>query len=293
MLRNVKIITSTLICVLFVLNLGCDGNDHSIRVMTFNIRYDNPGDGENAWPKRKQHVISMIRFHKADIVGFQEVLSHQVSYIDSSLKDYEWIGVGRDDGIREGEYSPVFYNKTKYRLIDEGTFWLSQTPEEVSLGWDAACKRIVTYGVFEDRSSKINFYLFNTHFDHRGENARENSAHLLLEKISQIAGEQQVIVTGDFNAEPTSVVYQILTNGSEDSMKSRILIDTKVQSQHPHHGPDGTYTGFDRAYVAMQPIDYIFIRNRSRVLYHGTLADHFNGFYPSDHYPVLAEIILN
>lgn len=267
--------------------LSCEkAREHPLRVMTFNIRNDNPRDGENVWPNRKDFVVSMIRFHTADVVGLQEALRRQIDYLAMQLPEFGWFGVGRDDGISAGEFTAVFYKKDRLDTLRTSTFWLSETPEQPGLGWDAACNRTVTWIRFRDRAARRHFYLFNTHFDHRGEVARVQSAELLLNRISALPAELPVIVTGDFNARPGSEPYKILTTTSGSALK-----DTRDVSETDHHGPNGTSSRFDLSFIAEAPIDYIFVRANVRVLNHGTLSDTFNGFYPSDHMPVLAEVV--
>lgn len=272
--------------LMLVLGGGCARHsEQSIRVMSFNIRLDTPADSLNAWQYRKEMVASMVRFHKADLLGVQEALWNQMQDLTTLLPEYDWLGVGRDDGTQAGEFMAIFYRKERFRVIDHATFWLSETPEQPGRGWDAACNRVVTWARFSDRQSGEKFFHFNTHFDHKGSLARLKSAELLLQQIAGIAQNEPVIVTGDFNSTPTSEVYHILT---------RELTDSKRVSQYPHHGSDGTFTWFDlKNLFNDQPIDYIFIKNNIKVLHHGTLTDSFNGRLPSDHFPVLTEVILN
>ncbi|MGC9364260.1 MAG: endonuclease/exonuclease/phosphatase family protein [Fidelibacterota bacterium] len=273
--------------LMLVMGGGCarQSDKYPIRVMTFNIRLDTPADSLNAWHYRKEMVASTVRFHKADLLGVQEALWNQMQDLATLLPEYDWLGVGRDDGARAGEFMAIFYRKERFQVTDHATFWLSETPEQPGRGWDAACNRVVTWAQFRDRQSRQKFFHFNTHFDHKGSLARLKSAELLLQQIAGIAQNESVIVTGDFNSTPTSEVYQILT---------RELTDSKKISQYPHHGSDGTFTWFDLQNLFNdQPIDYIFIKNNLKILYHGTLTDTFNGRLPSDHFPVLAEVILN
>jgi endonuclease/exonuclease/phosphatase family metal-dependent hydrolase len=261
--------------------------------MTFNIRLNVESDSLNAWPYRKDNAASMIRFHHADIIGLQEALFDQVKDLADRLPDYNWLGVGRDDGDVEGEFMTIFYLKKRFNVINNSTFWLSENPEIPGKGWDAVCNRIVTWGKFEDNNTNKKFYLFNTHFDHVGEIARQESAKLLLKYINHIAGNSEVIVTGDFNSTPNSNTYKILTQGLERESDLR-LVDTKIVSHHPHHGPNSTFTGFKLSNLTDNDklIDYIFVKNKTKVLNHGILSDTFDGFFPSDHMPVLAEIII-
>ncbi len=162
-------------------------SEPSVRIMSYNIRYDNPDDGINAWGKRKENVASLIRFYQADLIGLQEVLYKQLTYLEQQLAGYGRIGVGRDDGKQQGEFSPIFYAKEKLALLDQGTFWLSDTPDRPSVGWDASMERIATWGQFRHEASGDTVFFFNTHFDHRGEQAREESARLLRSRIAEQA----------------------------------------------------------------------------------------------------------
>lgn len=261
--------------------------------MSFNIRVNVQSDSLNAWPYRKEIAASMIRFYHADIIGIQEALFEQVEDLAERLPNYYWFGVGRDDGDDKGEFMAIFYLKKRFKVLNNSTFWLSQNPEIPGKGWDAVCNRIVTWGKFKDnRTGKI-FYHFNTHFDHKGKIARKESAKLLLKYIKTIAGNSDVIVTGDFNSTPNSVPYKILTQDLEGERDLK-LVDTKMVSYYPHQGPNGTFTGFKLSNLIDndQPIDYIFINNKIKVLNHATLSDIFDGLFPSDHMPVLAEIII-
>lgn len=258
-----------------------------MRVMTFNIRYNNPGDGENAWPHRRDMAASMIRFHRADVIGLQEAIKEQIDDLAERLPEYSWFGVGREDGAEAGEFSPVFYRTDRLELEKHETFWLSETPGKPSVGWDAALERIVTWGRFRDRKNGTVFYLFNTHFDHRGEIARRESAALLKKHVAGIAGSFPVLVTGDFNAKPGSEPITVITTGNDP------LTDTASVSHYGHHGPSGTWSGFTSpGSPGDLPIDFIFMRNNVDVLLHGTLSDTFDGRFPSDHMPVLIEIML-
>jgi endonuclease/exonuclease/phosphatase family metal-dependent hydrolase len=170
---------------------------------------------------------------------------------------------------------------------------LSENPEKPGKGWDAACNRVVTWGKFKDNKTGNVFYHFNTHFDHQGQVARAESAKLLLQKVDEISDVSNVIVTGDFNAGPNSAPYKILTDNKNKETGIK-LVDAKMASASPHHGPGGTFTGFKLSNLIhnVQPIDYIFVTNNIKVLRHGTLSDTFNGRFPSDHFPVLAEVII-
>jgi len=263
-----------------------------VRVMSFNIRYNNAEDKENAWPNRKRMAASMFRFHHVDIAGIQEALKGQIDDLELLLPGFAWCGVGRSDGKAEGEFSAILYRKERFKLLESSTFWLSETPEVAgSKGWDASLPRIVTWARFRDTQSKQTFFVFNTHFDHRGSRARAESARLLLARIEKIAGRQAVVVTGDFNGNESSEPYRILTTaetqkgaGAENGLR-----DARHLSLMEHHGPTSTFNGFGPL-VPEAKIDYIFVRGGINVLQHGVLADQWNGRWPSDHLPVLAEL---
>lgn len=257
--------------------------------MTFNIRYNEPKDGVNAWANRKTKVADVIRFHKADLIGVQEAQNNQLKDLETLLPDFAWRGVGRTDGREDGEYSAIFYRKSRFKLFETETFWLSETPEKAgSKGWDADFPRIVTWAKFEDKNTKKIFYLFNTHFDHRGEKARIESAKLLLARIPKIAGNAPFVVTGDFNAKEDTNVYKILT-GKED-VGAFELLDARYVSINGHFGGNSTFNSFKE----LEPdrrIDYIFVGENIKVIEHGILSDRWDGLWASDHLPVLAEII--
>ncbi|NQT63772.1 MAG: endonuclease/exonuclease/phosphatase family protein [Candidatus Marinimicrobia bacterium] len=270
--------------------LSCSPNDPSdanLAVMTFNIRLNLASDGDNAWPNRKEMAVSMIRFYEPDVFGVQEAKEGQVNDLSERFPEYAWIGVGRDGGKQAGEYMAIFYLKSRLNLLQKETFWLNEHPESPGLGWDAAYNRVVTWGHFRDLKTKKTFFHFNTHFDNRGEVARQESAKLLLSKIRTIAGSSALIVTGDFNTYPDSEPYRILT-GSE------LLTDAKTITQAPHHGPSRTFNGFDLESLKTmeRPIDYIFVSKDISVLKHATLSDTFDGYFPSDHMPVTATITI-
>ncbi len=268
--------------------------DASLRVMSFNIRYANPNDGFNYWDNRKEMVASMIRYHEADLVGLQEALRSQLDELSELMPNYGWFGVCRTDGSLQpdpdNEFSAIFYRKDRLELLNGNTFWLSETPDEVaSKGWDAALPRIVTWAKFKDKATESIFFHFNTHFDHRGERARVESAKLILQKVKSIANEVPSIITGDFNANETSLPYRSLINEQD----SDHLMDAKQVTQTPHHGPEGTWTNsFQFPGVPNSRIDYIFVKNKVAVLKHAILSDSWSGRLPSDHLPVLAEIIV-
>ena len=273
-----------------MLNLKKTTENYPLKVMSFNIRYSNPQDGFNAWKHRKKMVQSMILFHQADLIGVQEALNEQMNDLSILLPNHRSVGVGRNDGATKGEYCGIFYNFNRLKVLQHNTIWLSETPEEPSSGWDASLNRIVTWAKFQDIYTGQIFFHFNTHFDHRGEIARQKSAELILSTITKLNTEKKpVLVTGDFNARPDSVPYQILTR----SEKLEPVKDARLFSIQSPHGPEGTWSGFSFPGEPEKRIDYIFIKHNIHVLRFGTLSESWAGRFPSDHLPVFAEVMLN
>lgn len=265
------------------------------RVMSFNIRYPNQGDGIHYWDHRRPMVVSMIKFHAVDLLGVQEAHRRQLDEMVEDLPEYAWYGVCRTDGSvnpdPDGEFSAILYRKDRFERLEGNTFWLSESPDEIaSVGWDAVLPRIVTWAKFKDKRTGKVFFHFNTHFDHIGNQARMESAKLLLEKAERIAGDMPVVVTGDFNCSHTDSPYLILTNETSPFW----VTDAITISESPHHGPRATFAGnFEHSGLGDQRIDFIFIRNPIRVLKHAILSDSWNGHFASDHLPVFAEVIIN
>lgn len=252
-------------------------------VMSYNIRYDNPKDSLNSWEHRKDFLISQLNFYAPGIFGTQEGLIHQLKDIDEGLTDYSFFGIGRDYGDEKGEFTAIFYNKKMYTLLEENTFWLSTTPEKPSRGWDAALPRICTYGLFKINGTEKQFYVFNTHFDHVGEEARKKSAQLILNKIEYLNPNGfPVVLMGDFNLENKNDGIQIII---------KKLSDTHLSAGKNAFGPEGTFNGFNFTQPVTRRIDYVFISgNTFKILKSGILSDSKNCRYPSDHLPVLAKL---
>ena len=255
-----------------------------IRAMSFNIRYATESDGEHAWSHRRDLAASVIRYHAPDVVGVQEALLEQLNDLTERLPEYEWIGVGRDDGKSGGEFSAILYRPDQLKLVESNTFWLSETPGVPgSKGWDTAITRVVTWALFEDRENGASFYHFNTHFDHIGEEARRQSASLIVDSVAVRALSIPAVVTGDFNATPESVPYATV---------AAFLTDARLASVEPPHGPEGTFSTFVATRDPMNRIDYVFVTPGVEVQRFATLAEHWNGRHASDHLPVVADILL-
>lgn len=259
-----------------------------VNIMTFNIRYDNAGDGSNSWQYRKENAMKMIRFHEVDILGMQEVLVNQLKDITNQLNDYNAIGVGREDGKEKGEYSPILYKKNKFTLVKSGYFWLSQTPEKPSKGWDSACERIATWVQLKDKVTGKKVFVLNTHFDHIGEVARKESVNLIKAKIAQLSEGLPHIFMGDLNAEPDSSVLKSLL-AVDDSL---IFSDAKKVASVVY-GPNWTFHDFGKIPYSERPnIDYILVSKSVSVQKYAVFAETLNDTFLSDHAPVFIKASL-
>lgn len=276
---------------------------------TYNIRYDNAGDVKagNAWKKRVPVIAKMVRFHDFDLFGTQEGQLHQMQDLQKRLPEHALLTHGRDDGDKKGEHVGIFYRKDKFKLLDSGRFWLSETPEKASIGWDAALPRLCTWGEFQDRAAGKNFFAFNIHFDHRGKKSRLESARLLREQAQKIAEKSPVILMGDFNSSQDSEVHKILVEQKKFSDAFEIS-PVKL-------APTGTFNQFDPDLATSQRIDHLFLSKDFRVEKYGILTDTYRGQQaapssrkdknskaarsdasmkpgarlPSDHFPVVIE----
>ena len=265
--------------ILMTLSFTTPSNSQTTSVMTYNIRYDTQKDGENRWDARKAFLIAQIKFHGPDIIGIQEGLAGQVKYLDKELAGFRYVGVGRDDGKKKGEFSAIFYNTNKFKVIESSTFWLSDTPAQISVGWDAAMERICTYALFEHLETGQRLWVFNTHFDHVGKEARKNSASLIHNQIKSLNKDGlPFILMGDLNLEPDSEPIRYL---------SQHLNDSKKVSKEVVFGPEGTFNNFQFDKPVTRRIDYIFTgKSGIEVQKYAVLSDSKNLRYPSDHLPV-------
>jgi len=277
-----KIFYQRIISVFILLTITSSIYSQQHTIISYNIRYDNNWDIENSWEIRRSNIIQMLIKYSPSIIGIQEGLLNQVQYIDSSLINYDYVGVGRDDGKDKGEFCAIYFDTTRYVLLKNSTFWLSETPDTISVGWDAALERICTYGLFKDRITKKEFWVFNTHFDHMGIIAREKSSGLILKRIKKINRQSlPVILMGDFNSIPNSPpVKEIITE----------LSDALQISLQKLHGPRGTFNGFNEDLPIEKRIDYIFTKNL-KVLSYTHVNDRLdNNRHISDHLPVMIKI---
>lgn len=299
--------------ILFFLLLFCGTGtllSQQLRVASYNLRYDNPGDSLDNWKYRKNVMSDLILFHDFDIFGTQEGFHHQLEDLTESLQIYNYVGVGRDDGKNKGEHSAIFYKTEMFELLDNGDFWLSEDTTQPNKGWDAVLPRICSWGKFREKATGFTFLFFNTHFDHVGTEARKESAKLIMDKIIAFAGDTPTLLTGDFNVDQHSDSYLVLNN-------SGLLKDT-YDSALLRYGAKGTFNGFNINARSNSRIDHIFTTDDFSVLKHGVLTDIYQTLeadleklrdsgdhpkeitlyenqarLPSDHYPVLVVIKYN
>lgn len=253
-----------------------------INVITYNIRLNVASDGVNAWPNRKDNVKALVKFHDADILCVQEALPEQ---FDALLENsnFDVVGVGREDGKRKGEFSAVYFDKDRLTKKDGGTFWLSQTPDVPSKGWDAALNRVCSWVKLYDKINKKEFIVFNTHYDHIGVQARIESAKLLKQKIQQIAPNLPVIFTGDLNVTPETEAIATIKS---------FLSDAKAVSIEAPYGPEGTFNAFDFNSDLKNRIDYVFVNQKFQVQKFAVLTDSKDKRYFSDHLPVFVRLYI-
>ncbi len=272
--------------LIFTINVNAQ---KTLNVMSFNVRVNVKSDGDNDWNHRKQIAAQQIKFYDTDIAGLQEATIEHITDLTTDLPDYKYAGVARDDGKQKGEYSCILYNTKRFQLLETETFWLSENISDTgSKGWDASYPRVVTWAKFKDKKTKKKFYFFNTHFDHKGEIARRESSKLLLRKVNEIAGKTHAVITGDFNATPEDEPIKIIT----DTTNALHLTDTKNITEEPHYGPEETFSGFKVQQENNKLLDYIFVKDKIKVLKHATLSEIWGVRFTSDHFPVFAKLEL-
>ena len=259
-----------------------------LNVATYNIRYENKQDAEqgNAWSKRCPVICEIVRFHDFDLWGAQEVLHSQLTDLLNVLNEYDYVGVGRDDGKTKGEYAPVFYRKDRFTCLESGNFWLSPITDMPNKGWDAALPRICTWVHLQEIETNRIFWFFNLHFDHVGVIARKESAKLILNKINEMCGNDPVILVGDFNVDQHNESYTLLQNSGR-------LADA-FETAKIRYAQTGTFNAYDPNERSDSRIDHIFVSSCFDVVRYGILTDSYRDNtsirLPSDHFPVKVEI---
>jgi endonuclease/exonuclease/phosphatase family metal-dependent hydrolase len=273
--------------------LAQTATDGHLTVVTYNIRYANPKDGENVWQNRREAMVAYLRRSVADLIGLQEVEPAQRAYLAEHLTDYAWYGVGRNAVHDEGEGTPIFYRRDRFDVVERGTFWLSPTPDVAgSRGWDAALPRVASWLTLRDRRTGREFLMVNTHFDHMGPEARLQSANLMTRRIDELArtgnARRPVIFTGDFNCRPDSAPYAAIVKPADVTLA---LMDAQHVSRAAHTGGDSTSNAF-KAISPGAKIDHIFVRDVPAVLSHRIEDPRVDGRFVSDHQPVVAEVLI-
>lgn len=278
MIRPLLILLTALLCLSCRSERPATG-EAALKVISYNVRYtgEPTSDGENHWDYRRHASINMVREERPALIGTQEVLAGQLEFLRENLPEYEAVGVGRDDGVSAGEHMAIFYLKEAVEMIDWGTFWLSETPEKPTMGWDAACYRTCTWARLRDKASGKEFALMNTHLDHRGVVAREQSIRLLMQRMAKLAGEEiPVVLTGDFNSTTDQPIYSPLKASMQDARE--------VAPESDHRS---TFNGWGRG---SSVIDHIFVRGVKVDRFEVLCDRNYGAPYISDHYPVAAEI---
>lgn len=284
---NVTFLSSLIISIIFLSVFSNFAQGQNLNVATYNIFYYTPAEHENSWEMRKDHVANIILFHNIVLWGSQEGKHNQLKDLTEMLS-HEYIGAARDDGDTEGEHSAILYNPDVFRVLDNDTFWLSKTPDRPSMDWGVNYHRICTWGKFEHIGTGKQFYVYNAHFDHQSQEARENSSRMVLEHIDEnTEPDTPVIFMGDLNATPGNTAYEkVLEHGR--------LYDAYNISELMPHGPTGTFNGFNFTSPPNRRIDHVFLSSHFSVNRYGVLTDSYDGLkYPSDHFPVLVEIEMN
>jgi endonuclease/exonuclease/phosphatase family metal-dependent hydrolase len=263
---------------------SCTAKLLPLNVMTFNIRYDNPGDRLNSWQYRKDIAVEVIKENSIDLLGTQEVLANQFHDLKERLTEYTAIGAGRADGRESGEYCAIFYRKEKFEAEASGHFWLSETPDIAgSKGWDGACERMATWAILKEKATGKRFFFINTHLDHIGQIARREGVKLLLERAKAASRGLPVIITGDFNAPPDSEVIQQVIAGGQ-------FFDTRLNAPSVPE-ISGTFHGFGEVPVEKRSIiDYVFVTGNIAVKKYSVIPEKQKGVFLSDHTPVMAEV---
>ena len=265
----------TLLCIIGCLAAAVAQKD-TVTVISYNIRYNNPDDGDNIWDNRKANSVTMVNMEKPDFLCVQEAYFVQLEYLLQNLPQYGYIGVGRDDGKQGGEHMAILYDKVRFEVVEHGDFWLSATPDVCSRGWDAACHRIVTWGYFRDKQTGKHVYCFNTHLDHVGEVARRESVKLITQRIKEIVKDKKapIFLTGDFNSDINSDIFDPLKKVMKQARKDAPVSDNR-----------GTFNGWGNAPNNVV-IDHIFYKNATPILFQTLDSDKYGRWLISDHYPI-------
>ena len=281
-MRKLTLIIAAVLMVLpFKSSAQKQTRDYDLKVMSYNIRLGTAKDGTNSWEYRYPATALMLKDQMPDVFGVQEAFDFQVKFIEENFKDYDCVGVGRDNGKSEGEHMSIFWNKKNVKMLKWGTFWLSETPEKPSKGWDAACKRTATWALMKDKKTGKHFYYVNTHLDHRGSEARRQGLNLIVSRIDEINQKgYPMVLTGDFNMKPDDAAL----TGLEQRMQSARKIAPKTDNH-------ATLNLWGKGKADMV-IDYIYVSGFSACPEYHTVNEKYGQWkYISDHYPIYAKLI--
>lgn len=259
--------------------ISCKEEKHTLTVISYNMRVGTTDDGDNSWENRKRATPLMLRDKKPDVFGVQEALAFQVDYIMENCPEYASVGVGRDDGDKKGEYMSIFWNKENIEMKDWGTFWLSETPDVPSKGWDAAYPRTATWALMKDKRNGREFYYVNTHLDHRGAEAQKNGLALIVSRIKDINPDAvPMVLTGDFNVKPSAEALVSLVGYMQDSRSTAMVSDTLA-----------SFTGWGKR---ADILDYVYYSDFNSCEEFETVVKEYDGVpYISDHYPVKSILV--
>ena len=279
MKKTLSIIAALLVMLPASIQAKKDNENPEIKVMSYNIRHGRAKDGTNSWPLRYPATAMMIEDQKPDVFGVQEALDFQILFIEENCRDYESIGVGREDGKKDGEFMSIFYNKKNIKVLKWGTYWLSETPDTPSKGWDAQCYRTATWALMKDKRTGKKFYYVNTHLDHKGAEAQKNGLALIVERIAEMNPEGlPMILTGDFNVTPDNPVL----NDLNTKMKSAQDTATKTDDR-------GTFNGWGKK---SSKIDYIYYSGFSACPQFEVVTKKYaDRTFISDHFPITAVLV--
>ena len=271
-----KKLLAILLLLLFACAIATNAQNDTVTAISFNIRYNNPDDGDNIWENRRDNAVIMVNMENPDFLCVQEAYYVQLSYLLNSLQKYSYIGLGRDDGKQGGEHMAILYRKDRFEVVAHGDFWLSETPDVCSRGWDAVCHRIVTWGYFLDKQTGKHVYCFNTHLDHVGEVARRESVKLITQRIKEIVKDKKapVFLTGDFNSDINSEIFDPLKKVLKQARKDAPVTDSK-----------GTFNGWGSAPNNIV-IDHIFYKNAKPMVFKTLNENKYGRALISDHYPI-------
>ena len=286
-----------LLAALLPLFVACEEKQPAtVKVMSYNIRYGTADDGEHIWPNRREAAAAMVMDQHPLVFGVQEALDFQLEYLQENCPGYKYVGVGREDGVSDGEHMAVFYDSERAELVNWGTYWLSETPDEPSYGWDAACRRTATWALLKDKKSGKKFYFVNTHLDHKGKLARKNGLALIYSKIQAMNPKGlPMVLTGDFNVLPDDealVDISKLMNSARFNAEDADTIGSFNGFARNEFSDADASMDKEEVLNTLWPIDYIYYSGFDKCLTFKVVTKTYdNKPYISDHYPIYADLV--